>query len=74
MTIDQAQWLEDAMPAIREQLEARGLVICGSEAYLERIDTTASNQSLSINDCLPGTAIAEMKSFSRLGKATAVSS
>ncbi|HTN75221.1 MAG TPA: hypothetical protein VL096_08240, partial [Pirellulaceae bacterium] len=51
----QFQRFADELPELRARMAARGLVICGSEAYLERIAATTARQPIPIDDCLPGT-------------------
>jgi MoaA/NifB/PqqE/SkfB family radical SAM enzyme len=43
------------LPALRERTKARGMSICGSDAYVQRIEASAAGQRLPIDDCLPAT-------------------
>jgi MoaA/NifB/PqqE/SkfB family radical SAM enzyme len=54
LTRADADWLCAELPRIREQMQARGLKIQGSRAYLERIAGLAQDNSYNVTDCAPG--------------------
>lgn len=50
----QVMGLTTALPALREELAARGVNLRGSPAYLRRIEATANGERLPVQDCGPG--------------------
>jgi len=42
------------IPALREELNARGVRLMGSEAYLSRLIASTRDARISVGDCLPG--------------------
>ena len=48
------EWLRREMPALREAMSVRGLVILGNDIYLNRLMASASNYQLPITNCSPG--------------------
>ena len=54
LTAEQAERLCDDLPRLREKFAGRGLVLHGSERYLERILKTARGEKISISDCKTG--------------------
>ncbi len=51
-TID-VQALRDMLPGLRATLATQGLTLCASDPYLARIEASASQQALPIDDCAP---------------------
>lgn len=51
-----AQWptFRSQLTALRSALGARGLVIAGSDAYLDRLQATTMGNTVPVADCLPG--------------------
>lgn len=52
----QADWLRRKLPGIQQRALARGLLIHGSERYLERIACTTRGVPIPIEDCQPGSS------------------
>ncbi len=48
------EWLRSALPGIRQRLAPLGLVVQGSEGYLQRLAAGARDQKLPVVDCHPG--------------------
>jgi MoaA/NifB/PqqE/SkfB family radical SAM enzyme len=48
------QALQSMLPALRAELLQRGVRLCGSDAYLTRLEATAAERELAIADCAPG--------------------
>jgi MoaA/NifB/PqqE/SkfB family radical SAM enzyme len=48
------QALRSTLPALRAELLQRSVRLCGSDAYLARIEATAAERELAIADCTPG--------------------
>ena len=51
---DDVKRLRESLPGIRERLAKLGLVILGSNRYLDRFQATTTNNQLPITDCQPG--------------------
>ena len=51
---EQVRALWAALPALRNELAARGVTLRGSPAYLRRIEATTSGARLPVEDCQPG--------------------
>jgi MoaA/NifB/PqqE/SkfB family radical SAM enzyme len=54
LTIEDALWLADKLPALRRELGARGVRVLGGDDYLLRIRATAAGLALPVSDCAPG--------------------
>lgn len=54
LTGPDAAWLRTELPGLRERLQARGLALRGSPAYLERILQLAQDETYPVADCNPG--------------------
>ncbi|MBI5031016.1 MAG: radical SAM protein [Chloroflexi bacterium] len=54
LTVEDVAWLRAQLRLIRERLSRRAFSIHGSDAYLERIATFASDTAMPIRDCHPG--------------------
>ncbi len=48
------QTLRALLPALRHTLSQRGVRLCASDAYLDRIEASAALRPLAIADCVPG--------------------
>lgn len=48
------QTLRTLLPGLRARLEDRGVQLCASEPYLQRIEASASHRDLPIDNCAPG--------------------
>jgi MoaA/NifB/PqqE/SkfB family radical SAM enzyme len=51
----QVQRFRESFPRWQFDLGQRGLELCGSDGYLHRIECTARNEAVAIEDCQPGT-------------------
>lgn len=51
---DDVATLADALPALRARMAERGVRLCGSAAYLQRLHASATQQALPVDDCQPG--------------------
>jgi MoaA/NifB/PqqE/SkfB family radical SAM enzyme len=51
---EQLERFRRELPKIRERMAGRGLTILGSDHYLERLQATAGNGYLAIDECNPG--------------------
>jgi MoaA/NifB/PqqE/SkfB family radical SAM enzyme len=54
LTPQDAQALAALVPSLQEGLAARGVRLCASAAYLERIEASAEARPLAVPDCDPG--------------------
>lgn len=45
---------EEQLSAIRETYQSKGLKICGSRSYLQRMLATAQGRSIEVSECWPG--------------------
>lgn len=48
--------LRARLPSLRAELAERGVRLCGSERYLDRIDASAADRALAVGACAPGQA------------------
>lgn len=46
--------LRALLPSLRAELAQRGVRLCGSERYLDRIDASAADRTLAVGMCAPG--------------------
>lgn len=51
---EQVAWLSTNLPRLQSRLAAHGSRLLGSEAYLRRLQASAQNKRLAIDDCRPG--------------------
>jgi MoaA/NifB/PqqE/SkfB family radical SAM enzyme len=56
LTVQDVAWLRGRLPGLRARVAARGLMIRGGPAYLERLHATGAGQPWPILDCGPGQA------------------
>jgi hypothetical protein len=51
---EDAAQLAALVPPLRDALAQRGVKLCGSAAYLKRIEASVHNQRIEVTDCAPG--------------------
>jgi MoaA/NifB/PqqE/SkfB family radical SAM enzyme len=51
---EQLEHFRQALPGIRARMAVHGLTILGNDSYLERLQASAANAYLTVEDCAPG--------------------
>ncbi|TCS35629.1 MoaA/NifB/PqqE/SkfB family radical SAM enzyme [Paucimonas lemoignei] len=54
LTRTDAEALGRLVPALQKRLVSRGIRLCASPSYLERIESSAADRPLPVSDCSPG--------------------
>lgn len=58
--------LRAQLPALRASLAARGVRLCGGDAYLRRLEASATGLALPVAECAPGEAFAFIDEAGRI--------
>ncbi|WP_324809015.1 radical SAM protein [Sphingomonas sp. LY29] len=64
---DDSRRLSDTIPALKDELGARGVRLCASPDYLARIDASTRGHPLAVHDCGPGEQFLFVDELGRIG-------